>query len=231
MQRAMSYLGGSALLPDQLAYIYTPCQGLHDLATSRKTTRGPQSVVMKQFSRALTTIATSLLLLLQLFAQLPITFAKTALNGDIVDGVPVITFLDLTDVPSNAITRYQFLAGEAQGAIKYYIPVFVARGNNESLATGRRLSLSSTVHGDEYSGVRVVQNVFAQLEDVVKAGKFNGTVIGIPTINVNGIMHNQRNRMFEKGDFFCLPLLSPPIPLSLPFPHPPTRISFIFNKN
>lgn len=134
-----------------------------------------------------------------------------------MDGVPVITSLDLTDVPSNAITRYLFLAGEAQGAIKYYIPVFVARGSNESLETGRRLSLSSTVHGDEYSGVRVVQNVFAQLEGVVKAGKFNGTVIGIPTINVNGIMHNQRNCMFEKGIFPFFPPF-PPSPTFLPPP-------------
>lgn len=153
-----------------------------------------------------TTIAASLLLLL--CAQQPLALAKTILNGDIVDGVPVITSLDLTDVPNNAITRYQFLAGEAQGTIKYYIPVFVARGSNESLHTGRRLSLSSTVHGDEYSGVRVVQNVFAQLEAVVKGGKFNGTVIGIPTINVNGIMHNQRNCTSTKmGVFFFPPCL------------------------
>lgn len=184
---------------------------------------------MKQYSRALTTIATSLLLLLLLFAQLlPITFAKTALNGDIVDGVPVITFLDLTDVPSNAITRYQFLAGEAQGAIKYYIPVFVARGNNESLETGRRLSLSSTVHGDEYSGVRVVQNVFAQLEDVVKTGKFNGTVIGIPTINVNGIMHNQRNCTFEKKKGISLLFL---FPLHPSFLNPPPESPLYSIKN
>lgn len=166
---------------------------------------------MKQYSRALTHIVTSLIL--QLCSQQPTTVAKTALNGDIVDGVPVITSLDLTDVPSNTITRYQFLAGETQGTIKYYIPVFVARGNNESLETGRRLSLSSTVHGDEYSGVRVVQNVFAQLENVVKEGKFNGTVIGIPTINVNGIMYNQRNCTFEKGIFFY----PPPAPLKLLF--------------
>lgn len=158
---------------------------------------------MMYYSRAdLTTIAASLLLLL--FAQQqPIAFAKTKFNGDIVDGVPVITSLDLADVSSNAITRYQFLAGEAQGTINYYIPVFVARGSNESLHTGRRLSLSSTVHGDEYSGVRVVQKVFAQLEDVVKGGKFNGTVIGIPTINVNGIMHNQRNCTSKKELCVC----------------------------
>ncbi len=49
------------------------------------------------------------------------------------------------------------------------------------------------MHGDEYSGVRVVQNVFALLEKVVMKGKFNGSIIGVPTINMNGITHNQRN--------------------------------------
>lgn len=118
---------------------------------------------------------------------------KTLLNGDVVDGVPVITKLDLDQVPSNAITRYYFKAAEAQGTVNYYVPVLVARGTKESLKTGRRLSLSSTVHGDEYNGVRVVQKVFADLEHHVKAGKFNGTIIGIPIVNMNGVMHNQRN--------------------------------------
>ena len=118
---------------------------------------------------------------------------KTQFNGDIVQGIPVITKLELDDVPVNSITRYYFLAGEAQGNIKYHVPVFVARGTPESLDTGRRLSLSSTVHGDEYNGVRVIQKVFASLEEDVKRGKLNGTIIGVPVINQNGVMHNQRN--------------------------------------
>lgn len=129
-------------------------------------------------------------------------FGKTNLTGDIVDGIPVITGLDLADVPVNAITRYYFLAGVAQGTINYHVPVFVARGTNASLYTGRRLSVSSTVHGDEYNGVRVVQKVFATLEKTVKAGKFNGTVIGIPTVNMNGIMHNQRNCTLPQTTYF-----------------------------
>lgn len=118
---------------------------------------------------------------------------KTQFNGDIVQGIPVITKLQLDDVPVNSITRYYFLAGEAQGNIKYHVPVFVARGTQESLEAGRRLSLSSTVHGDEYNGVRVIQKVFASLEEDVKCGKLNGTIIGVPVINQNGVMHNQRN--------------------------------------
>lgn len=137
---------------------------------------------------------------------------QTLLNGDVINGVPVITKLDLRHVPSNAITRYYFKAGEAQGTVNYYVPVFVARGTKESLETGKRLSLSSTVHGDEYNGVRVVQRVFADMEHHVKAGKLNGTVIGIPTVNVDGIMHNQRNCMFYYRTYILnfTPINQPP---------------------
>lgn len=135
-----------------------------------------------------------------------------------MDGIPVITALDLADVPVNAITRYYFLAGVAQGTINYHVPVFVARGTNASLHTGRMLSLSSTVHGDEYNGVRVVQNVFRLLEETVTAGGFNGTIIGIPTVNMNGIMHNQRN---------CTVLPSPPSPPLSLFSNNPIRRSLL----
>ena len=128
-----------------------------------------------------------------LFLFVAPAFGRTNLTGDIVNGYPVITSLDLNDTPANAITRYYFLAGEAQGTILYHVPVFVARGTEASLDTGRKLSLSSAVHGDELNGIRVVQKVFDMLEEYVSAGSFNGTVIGIPTLNINGIMHNQRN--------------------------------------
>lgn len=111
-----------------------------------------------------------------------------------LDGIPVITSLNFADTPENAVTRYWFLAGVAQGTIPYYIPVFVARGSNDTADKGKTLSLSSTVHGDELTGIRVVQTVFAELGDYIsKGGILNGTVIGIPTVNVNGIEHNQRN--------------------------------------
>ncbi len=119
--------------------------------------------------------------------------AETIKTGDVVDGYPVITKLDLADVPANAVTRYYFRAGQAQGTVYYDLPLLVARGSEDSLESGTRLSLSSSVHGDELTGVRVVQTVFAELERLVGEGSFNGTVIGIPTVNTNGIQHNQRN--------------------------------------
>ncbi len=131
---------------------------------------------------------TSLLLL-----SWPLAGAQTNFTGDTISGYPVITSLDISTAPANAITRYWFLAAEAQGGIPYFLPVFVARGTNESLSSGRRLSLSASIHGDELNGIRAMQSVFGQLNEVVSAGSFNGTIIGVPTMNPNGNQHNQRH--------------------------------------
>jgi predicted deacylase len=119
--------------------------------------------------------------------------AKTQFTGDIVDGTPVITKLDLNDVPANNITRYIFRAAQSQGTIYWDLPVLVARGTEDSLHNGRKLALSSSVHGDELTGIRVIQTVFGELGEKVKSGNFNGTVIGLPVVNPNGVYHNQRN--------------------------------------
>ena len=119
--------------------------------------------------------------------------SQTNFTGDVISGYPVITQLDVEDTPANAITRYWFKAAEAQGGIPYFLPVIVARGSNESLQSGRRLSLSASVHGDELNGIPVVWGVMSQLSETVTGGDFNGTVIGLPTMNPNGNQHNQRN--------------------------------------
>lgn len=119
--------------------------------------------------------------------------SQTNFTGDVISGYPVISQLDIEDAPSNAITRYWLRAAEAQGGIPYFLPVFVARGSDESLQTGRRLSLSASVHGDELNGIPVVWRVMSQLNETIMAGDFNGTIVGIPTVNPNGNQHNQRN--------------------------------------
>ena len=128
-----------------------------------------------------------------LFLSGPLTWAQTIFTGDVISGYPVITTLDVSDTPANAITRYWFLAAEAQGGIPYFLPVFVARGTNQSRDSGRKLSLSASVHGDELNGIAAVQRVFKKLNETVSGGKLNGTIIGLPTTNPDGNQHNQRN--------------------------------------
>jgi len=101
------------------------------------------------------------------------TISATNFTGDILNGVPVIRNLDLADVPPQSIQRYYLRVGELNGGHPVHIPVMVARGTPESLATGKKLSLSAAIHGDELNGVRVVQRIFAQLESQVAT--LNGT--------------------------------------------------------
>lgn len=78
----------------------------------------------------------------------------------------------------------------------------MARGSQDSLESGRRLSLSASIHGDELNGIPVVQRVFKGLAEVVASGNFNGTVIGLPTQNPNGNILNQRNFFSSSSNGF-----------------------------
>ena len=64
-------------------------------------------------------------------------------TGDVVNGVPVISGLDLADVPPQTVSKYYMRAGELNGGHPVHIPIMVARGTPESLETGKKLSLSA----------------------------------------------------------------------------------------
>jgi predicted deacylase len=144
-----------------------------------------------------------------------LALAQTTFTGDVLSGYPVISNLDITDVPANTISRYWISAAKAQGGLDYFVPIFVARGTNSSLHTGRKLSISASIHGDELNGIPVVGRVFKKLGETVSAGGLNGTVIGIPTLNPNGNIHNQRNfwTSSNNGFYYNLNRLMPGVSL------------------
>lgn len=117
---------------------------------------------------------------MHLLTSFPVTIAllvgsAAAANftGDVLNGVPVIHDLNLADVPAQTVSRYYLRAGELNGGHPVHIPVMVARGTPESLDSGKKLSLSAAIHGDELNGVRVVQRIFEQLKGQVAT--LNGT--------------------------------------------------------
>ena len=129
--------------------------------------------------------------------------AKTVYTGDTLQGYPVISSLDVTDVPAETISRFWLSPAEGQGGLPYFLPIFVARGSEESAHTGPRLSLSASIHGDELNPVAVVQRVFARLNETnAVASGFNGTVIGLPTQNPQGNFMNQRNFFTSSSNGF-----------------------------
>jgi predicted deacylase len=144
-----------------------------------------------------------------------LALAQTTFTGDILHGIPVISSLDIADVPANTISRYWISAAQAQGGLDYHVPIFVARGTNSSLHTGRKLSLSASIHGDELNGIPVIHRVFKSIGETVSSGGLNGTIIGIPTLNPNGNIHNQRNfwTSSNNGFYYNLNRLMPGVSL------------------
>ncbi|PVH95851.1 hypothetical protein DM02DRAFT_600152 [Periconia macrospinosa] len=126
-----------------------------------------------------------------LFAAFAALAEATNFTGDILNGIPVISALNLADVPAQNVSRYYLRVGELNGGLAVHVPVFVARGPADTLETGKKLALSAAIHGDELNGVRVMQKIYEQLKGQVDT--LNGTVIGIPTVNPIGIYLNQRN--------------------------------------
>lgn len=100
--------------------------------------------------------------------------SETIYTGDILHGIQVITHLSLSDVPPNAVTRYYLRTSSVNSGLDIHLPVWVARGPASTLETGKKLSLSSGVHGDEQNGVRVVQRILEELE-AGDCSKLNGT--------------------------------------------------------
>ncbi|GAB1728275.1 hypothetical protein NU195Hw_g2672t1 [Hortaea werneckii] len=146
------------------------------------------------------------------------TTSQTIYTGDTLQGYPIISSLDITDVPSNTISRFWLSPAEGQGGLPYFLPIFVARGSEESVHSGKRLSLSASIHGDELNPVAVVQKIFARLNETGRfpgsssSGKrdrdddegalFDGTVIGLPTQNPQGNLLNQRNFFTSSSNGF-----------------------------
>lgn len=116
--------------------------------------------------------------LLVTLAVLASSARATNFTGDVLNGIPVISYLDLADVPARTVSRYYLRVGELNGGSALHIPVFVARGTPESLETGKKLSLSAAIHGDELNGVRVVQRIFEQLQGQVSTLNGTGTFVG-----------------------------------------------------
>ncbi|RMX75678.1 hypothetical protein D0869_11402, partial [Hortaea werneckii] len=147
------------------------------------------------------------------------TTSQTIYTGDTLQGYPIISSLDITDVPSNTISRFWLSPASGQGRLPYFLPIFVARGTEGSANSGTRLSLSASIHGDELNPVAVVQKIFARLNETERfpgnsnsssngerdeesAGGFNGTIIGLPTQNPQGNLLNQRNFFTSSSNGF-----------------------------
>ena len=105
--------------------------------------------------------------------------AATTFTGDKIQGLPVITELDVNDLEPGKTQRFMFQGAEMGSGEFWYVPIIVAKGGQP----GKRILLVSGVHGDELNPIGVLQQVFADLD----ASKLSGSVIGILAPNRPGV--------------------------------------------
>jgi predicted deacylase len=96
----------------------------------------------------------------------PVSTAGTTYTGDVLGGKPVVTRLDVSDLEPGRMHRLYFRGVETPSGQHWLVSVTVARGARP----GKRVVLTSGVHGDEMSSIHTVQNVMAQLEPAAMAG-------------------------------------------------------------
>jgi predicted deacylase len=97
--------------------------------------------------------------------------AATTYTGDKIEGVPVISRLDVSDLAAGKAHRFMFQGVEMGTGQHWHVPVIVAKGARP----GKRILLVSGVHGDELNPIAAVQRVFANLDP----SRLSGAIIGV----------------------------------------------------
>jgi uncharacterized protein len=93
----------------------------------------------------------------------------TVYTGDSIQGVSVVSQLDINDLEPGVKQRFLFQGAQMGGGQHWYVPVVVAKGAQG----GKRILLTAGVHGDELSPVDAVQRIMAGLDPA----RISGTVI------------------------------------------------------
>jgi len=103
---------------------------------------------------------------------------------------PVIQELHLDQIPPGTLQRYYLhIVSDGMG-MPVYLPLIVAKG----IQDGPVLGLTAAVHGNELNGIPVIQRLFKELD----VNTMNGTVVGIPVVNVPSLL--RRTRRFLDGN-------------------------------
>lgn len=94
------------------------------------------------------------------------TIGNTVFTGDVVNGKKVVSTLDIGDLEAGQKHLLYFQGVESATGQPWLVSVMVAKGRQP----GKRITLTSGVHGDEMSSIRVVQMVMQQLDPAQMAG-------------------------------------------------------------
>src|SRR6516225_100847 len=105
----------------------------------------------------------------------PDTPQGTIYTGDVIQGKKVISALDVNDLESGQKHAFYFQGVQMPTGQHWYVSVIAAVGAKP----GKRVLLTSGVHGDEMSPVHMIQTVMSQLDPA----QMSGTVLAVPDVS------------------------------------------------
>jgi predicted deacylase len=108
----------------------------------------------------------------------------TVYTGDTIQGKKVVSALNVKDLEAGQKHLLYFQGVEAPTGQHWYVSVTVARGAKP----GKRVVLTSGVHGDEMSNIHTVQTVMNQLDPA----EMSGTVMAVTDISRPALESMQR---------------------------------------
>ena len=118
-------------------------------------------------------------------AEAPLTLpGGTVFTGDVIDGKRVVSHLNTDDLEAGKTHQLYFRGVQRQSGQYVHVSVIVAKGARP----GKRITLTSGVHGDEMSSIRTAQAVMALLDPTAMAG----TVMAVLDISGPAIETMQR---------------------------------------
>jgi uncharacterized protein len=100
---------------------------------------------------------------------------KTVYTGDVIQRKKVISALDVNELERGKKHTFYFEGVQMPTGQHWYVSVIVAAGTKP----GKRIALTSGVHGDEISPVHTIQTVMSQLDPA----QMSGTVLAVPDVS------------------------------------------------
>ena len=104
----------------------------------------------------------------------PAASSATVFTGDTIQGKKVVSALDVNDLEAGRKHFLYFQGVEMPSGQHWYVSVTVAKGARP----GKRVVLTSGVHGDEMSSIHTVQTVMNQLDPA----EMSGTVMAVTDV-------------------------------------------------
>jgi predicted deacylase len=105
----------------------------------------------------------------------PGALQRTIYTGDVIQGKKVVSALDVNDLERGKKHAFYFEGVQMPTGQHWYVSVLVAVGAKP----GKRVVLTSGVHGDEISPVHMIQTVMSQLDPT----QMSGTVLAVLDIS------------------------------------------------